>query len=722
MVLGALRGRFVVVIVLGLITGAAAGVAGWKFTKPKYESEGLVSIRYSLPEVMAETDQNRPMPMYETFMQSQRLLITSRAVMDAAITDSIWKTMGRTVPLEPDRYFAKNLKVDVKPRSEYIQIAVQDEDPATAAAAVNSIINAYTERYKTEEGRLTKERMGVLEQKEKTASQEVVTAVSALDVATHELGPANLMYDASVERWRKAEGTLADIKVMIENVRARDEDVRLKSLEKGANGLAQIPSPSTQPMFTAAELAMTDGTLHRLLDEQDKLEVELKRLRLRFGEEHNAVKNTKMNLDEATRRVEDHLRICATLMARGGDGNRYTPQSSDALRRSETIIAKVKDDALKDMQTYGERRSRLEKLNGDVAGKRLELEKIQQRLGMFKNEGLGGGRLSVVGTGEIPLSPARDLRPQISAVAGLGGALIPAGMLVLASFVTSRRYRYSDEANSHSPVRGQLLGILPTLKSVEDAEAMASSAHSVHQIRVSLRAQAQNEISNAYLVTSSAAGDGKTSLTMSLGYSFAASRARTLVIDCDLVGRHLSRNLDVSDTDGFNEALKSQQLRNLVRKVGPELYVMSAGRAADFDACGISTATVRSIIAEAKRYFEVILIDSGPILGSVEAAVLAQVVDGVIFAIARGQERSLVERSVRRVNALGARVEGFVFNRAESGDFLRSAYSSSSRLTAPAVGGPSRRIFNPESNRMAAFGPIVQAMIASVPTEFQEAQ
>ena len=64
---------------------------------------------------------------------------------------------------------------------------------------------------------------------------------------------------------------------------------------------------------------------------------------------------------------------------------------------------------------------------------------------------------------------------------------------------------------------------------------------------------------------------------------------------------------------------------------------------------------MQALIAEARNYFDVIIIDSGPILGSLEASVIAPEVDGVIFAISRGQDRPAADAAMRRLRGLGDR-------------------------------------------------------------------
>src|SRR5207253_1141005 len=93
----------------------------------------------------------------------------------------------------------------------------------------------------------------------------------------------------------------------------------------------------------------------------------------------------------------------------------------------------------------------------------------------------------------------------------------------------------------------------------------------------------------------------------------------------------------------------------------------------------LSPASIRKLLHESRRVFDVVIIDTGPILGSLEAAVVGAAADAVILTISRGQQQPLVERSVRQLRQIGANIAGLVFNRAEQRDFARSVGSSSIR-------------------------------------------
>ena len=212
LVVGALRRRWIAVTIAGVLTCILGGIAGWRLTKPVYRSVGLVRIAYSLPPVLQVTDQNQPLQMFDTFMQSQSLLIAGRRVTDMAIEDPVWKTTGPGVPADPVQYFSDNLKVTVKPGSEFIEIAVTDTNPGAAAAAVNSVIDAYVELYNSQSKRLERERLGVLQEAQKNLESELDKADAQIGEGIAKYGTSDLrtFYDQAVARVSKVQTAIDD--------------------------------------------------------------------------------------------------------------------------------------------------------------------------------------------------------------------------------------------------------------------------------------------------------------------------------------------------------------------------------------------------------------------------------------------------------------------------------------------------------------------------------
>src|SRR4029453_11198309 len=178
---------------------------------------------------------------------------------------------------------------------------------------------------------------------------------------------------------------------------------------------------------------------------------------------------------------------------------------------------------------------------------------------------------------------------------------------------------------------------------------------------------------NVFAIPRSAPGDGKTSLTLALGLSFAASGSRTLLIDCDLVGAGLTARLDMGGPDGVLEAVAHRDLIPFAPPTDiPDLSMLPVGQAQAHHAGMFSPAALKRLLNEAKKHFEIVLIDSGPVLGSIEGKPGCAAADGVILTVSRGQQRPLVEKAMQHLMSIGARFAGVVFNRAQARDFPRS--------------------------------------------------
>jgi hypothetical protein len=134
----------------------------------------------------------------------------------------------------------------------------------------------------------------------------------------------------------------------------------------------------------------------------------------------------------------------------------------------------------------------------------------------------------------------------------------------------------------------------------------------------------------------------------------------------------------------------------------------------------VSVAAVRRLFQEAARRYDIVLVDTGPILGSLEASIVAAEADTVVVAVSRGEQRVLARRALEYLDAIGARVSGVVFNRAGRGDMMSHGFSSSAgpRLTSIGRDSGSRPApTNGAGNGHAMHvGPLASAVASSTST------
>jgi Mrp family chromosome partitioning ATPase len=179
--------------------------------------------------------------------------------------------------------------------------------------------------------------------------------------------------------------------------------------------------------------------------------------------------------------------------------------------------------------------------------------------------------------------------------------------------------------------------------------------------------------------------------------------------------------------EGVLEAMANRSLLPFVRTTDvADLAMLPVGTAQAHHAGMFSPSALRRILDEARKHFDIVLIDSGPILGSIEATPACAAADAVILTVSRGQQRPLVEKAMEHLKHIGARLAGVVFNRAQAKDFEKSVSGISLRSIARqhetihgrnghANGnGNGFRKADATSASGKAFGPVARAVASSV--------
>jgi len=169
------------------------------------------------------------------------------------------------------------------------------------------------------------------------------------------------------------------------------------------------------------------------------------------------------------------------------------------------------------------------------------------------------------------------------------------------------------------------------------------------------------------LVTSAAAGTGKSSFTLMLGRSLAQVGKKVLLIDADFRETALTRHFkNLADQSGFIQSLRrgSVYKRHVFQTETAGLSIVPAGKRSDNGETleEIANGAFQSCIDKMRKQYDVILLDSPPILPLADAAILSAQVDGTIMV-----ERELISRRAETIGALarlasaGGRLLGTVF-------------------------------------------------------------
>jgi polysaccharide biosynthesis transport protein len=167
-------------------------------------------------------------------------------------------------------------------------------------------------------------------------------------------------------------------------------------------------------------------------------------------------------------------------------------------------------------------------------------------------------------------------------------------------------------------------------------------------------------------VTSAAGGEGKSLTALNLSVALSSSiEGRVLLLDCDLRRPQVHELLGLKDRLGFGDILSTtdRDFGPYISKVG-NLYVITGGTQANDPAGLLPTRRTLEILARLKEEYQLIVLDSPPIVPVADSHFLAGLADGVILVVrARQTRRELLQRAVESLGATN--LLGLVLNDVE---------------------------------------------------------
>jgi capsular exopolysaccharide synthesis family protein len=171
------------------------------------------------------------------------------------------------------------------------------------------------------------------------------------------------------------------------------------------------------------------------------------------------------------------------------------------------------------------------------------------------------------------------------------------------------------------------------------------------------------------VVTSAEPDDGKTTLVANVGAALARSGRKVLLIEGDLRRNRLDRVFRLPNDVGLSTLLQEESatersVRAAVHPTNePGLFVLPSGPCRSDAPDLLHSAGLRRLVERLRREYEVILIDTPPVLEIPDARLLSRIADGVIF-IARSR-RTTIDAAASATQRLAfdkARVLGVVLN------------------------------------------------------------
>jgi len=355
----------------------------------------------------------------------------------------------------------------------------------------------------------------------------------------------------------------------------------------------------------------------------------------RYGDRHPDLLKAKRELADIDSQIQAEIRrIISNLEA----------QAQVARQRTGSMVGSV--SASKGALAGNNRASiRLNELERKAESVRTLYESLLARFKQTSSsQGIEQADARVVSRAKIPTSPSYP-KPSLNLALGLVLALgAGAAAVVLAEILMAGIFT-EDEVERRIGL--PYLGSIPLLSSaIEDAKLardmsppdyllakpLSTFAESFRKLRAAILYSKIGESVKVIAVTSSLPGEGKTTTTFGLARTLATSGANVVIVDCDLRQGAINRFLPEVPAMGLLEVLNgvcSLDQALITDQSGAKVLALTKSAYTPRDVLG-SPAMLR-LLAELRNRFDVVLLDTAPLLAIADTRILAPHADAVVM-------------------------------------------------------------------------------------------
>ena len=283
--------------------------------------------------------------------------------------------------------------------------------------------------------------------------------------------------------------------------------------------------------------------------------------------------------------------------------------------------------------------------------------------------------VNIVDPADIPTSPITPNKTKNVVLAFLAGLIASISLAFLLEYLDNTVRTSSDVKRILGiPLLGMIANYdMGKQQNNVSAHALITLEHSkspisesYRSIRTNLEFASLDSVTRKILITSAGPHEGKSFMVANLAVSIAQSGKTVLVLDADLREPSQHKLFGLDNGQGLSDALVQEgNYRDYIKETTvPGLMVLTAGPIPPNPAELVGSKRMKSLIEEASGQFDMVLIDTPPVIEVTDAAILAQKVDGVILVLASGKvNKDDAQTAKEHLDNVGAKILGAVLNK-----------------------------------------------------------
>ena len=594
------------------------------------------------------------------FFQTEFEMIQSKKVLYPVITKlGVANRLSKAMELpdgsiNDDQAFMifRKSYLEVRPfrNTKLIEVVCTSVKPEEAALYANTITDSYEEFRRSEITGRSDSGLKALDgevQKQKKLVQEAAARIETLrrDLKIDELPGASSQVQST---------TLSDMEIqrkesMLSELRA-DMISRKVRLEKVADlSIEQLESTLPALQLEDATTASTKQQYLQALQNVASMQ------KMGYGKKHPEMQGAIRVVSER----RDQLNKLVTGIRRALSIDLSVAQAKvEGLEKEVTELrTQLREDRTDRLAPYNEARRDFETQSQllDVLTSRYRQQSVESRIETRPVQIINRAE-----PGVRPIKPNMKLNLSLSVVVGLVLGLS------LAFFIEylDTSIKTMDDVERHLGI--SVLAVIPKgakFLTKDDPNSRFTEGYRILCAKLNLTGS--REVARSITVLSGGPGEGKSTTSFNLGWVCAQSGMKVLVIDADIRRPSMHGAVDLENTLGLGEFLAGQaSLDELIQATSvPNLEMLTAGSLGPEDLGGFSRARFASLLEICRVNYDVIVVDSPPVLGISDASVVSQEVDVTLLLIQhRRYPRNVSQRAKRVIEEVGGKLFGVILN------------------------------------------------------------
>ncbi|VGO15502.1 Tyrosine-protein kinase YwqD [Pontiella desulfatans] len=615
-----------------------------------YRSQVRISVYEDSPEINPFAGQQIYGTSYNPyFLRTQFEIIQSKPILYEVVTrlnlQQEWGKEGEKLPREVAyKILANSVNVIQQRDTTLIVISVNRDNPDEAADIANELAEVYRDSrldvaLRDAKGAIDKIEQAVKDQllRVEDAEDKVQNLRTTLDIAV--MGGEGSI-DVDEIRLQQMEG---------DRLAAQSEMLDKESLIK------TLESLKDEDLIEQASYITFDQIVVSTVQQIQDIDVQLSSLDADFGVNHPEVKRYALQKSKLEETLKQRLRAL-----RNGLQTDYILAKS-RFESLDKALAGVRSTSIESQgEKYRPFRIALAELETERFIYNQLMSKHRQEIITLEVPGNPVEIIDVAEPNRRPVSPNLFMNVLLSIFVGLGAGV---GLAYFIEYLdTSIKTADDVERILGLPVLGLIpQKVRPLIEEGPDSE----HAEAYRVLRTNLAFTEGGATHGAFSVLSGGAGEGKSTTVFNLAFVCAQQGEKVLLVDADLRRPVQHTILGVSNRFGLtNVLLRDVPVEEAIKATSvPNLHFLPSGRLPRTSLGVLDPKRIGELIASLKTKYDVVLIDTPPLVGISDSSIIAKETDGAIIVVQyRKYPREMLMKAKHMIEALGVSVVGAVLN------------------------------------------------------------